>query len=80
MRVKLKKALTIIVATAVLHNILRRRGESLPPDDPEIDLPAPWEQMLSDGQMPQVIEGEQIPVRRHETRDALIANYFISLM
>lgn len=81
-RVKLEKALTIIVATAVLHNILRRREETLPPDDPEVHLPAPWEQILSDGPIPQSqsTESERIPGRLHRTRDALIANYYQSLL
>ncbi|XP_047019526.1 putative nuclease HARBI1 [Helicoverpa zea] len=78
MRVKLEKALTIIVATAVLHNILRRRGEILPPDDPELEIPAPWEQIINDGQMSQAVSGG--PVQQHEARDAIIANYFSSLV
>ncbi|CAK1580190.1 unnamed protein product [Parnassius mnemosyne] len=34
LRVKLDNALVIIMATAVLHKILRQQGETVPPDDP----------------------------------------------
>ncbi|CAK1592206.1 unnamed protein product [Parnassius mnemosyne] len=78
MRVKLEKALTIIIATAVLHNMLRRQGEQLPPDDPEVLLPAPWDELLQLGQM-QSLESAQ-----HSTgqlaRNSLISNYFYSLL
>ncbi|KAJ4438911.1 hypothetical protein ANN_14865 [Periplaneta americana] len=39
---KLEKTFAIIVATAILHNMLRQRREDLPPDNPKMDLPAPW--------------------------------------
>ncbi|KAJ4442349.1 hypothetical protein ANN_03935 [Periplaneta americana] len=44
-RLKLQKIFPIIVATAVLHNTLWQRGEDLPLDDPQMDLPAPWVQL-----------------------------------
>lgn len=39
MRYKLPRIMTIIVATAVLHNIARRNRDQNPPDDPVIKLP-----------------------------------------
>lgn len=79
MRVKLDKALVIIVATAVLHNMLRQRGEDqLPPDHPELIIPAPWEQLLAQGQMDR--EPVRAPTRRNVARDDLVQNYFQSLL
>ncbi|KAI8420656.1 hypothetical protein MSG28_007895, partial [Choristoneura fumiferana] len=46
LRTKIDKSLTIIVATAVLHNMLRQRGEANPLDDQELQLPAPWDELL----------------------------------
>ncbi|CAH2087758.1 unnamed protein product [Euphydryas editha] len=43
LRTKLNKSPTIIVATAVLHNMLRQQGEADPLDDPELQLPALWD-------------------------------------
>ena len=50
-RMKLDKAIAIVVATAVLHNILRRAGEQVPPDDPDLQLPASWDELIQHGQM-----------------------------
>lgn len=44
------KVLSVIVATTVLHNIARRAGDPLPPDDPV--LPALWEDVLENGHIP----------------------------
>lgn len=43
------KILPIIVATAVLHNIARRAEDPLPADDSTLQLPAPWEDILQNG-------------------------------
>ena len=37
----------IIVATIVLHNIARRNNDAVPDVDPELDLPVPWDNMLT---------------------------------
>lgn len=74
MRVKLDKTLVIIVATAVLHNILRRRGEQIPQDDPELQLPAPWEDIIRSGQIGNNMN--QDSTQNSGAREALIANYF----
>ncbi|KAF9417150.1 hypothetical protein HW555_005661 [Spodoptera exigua] len=75
LRVKLDKALTIIIATAVLHNISRQRGEPVPPDDPELVLAAPWDELLRSGQM----ERKSNRPYRNRVRDLLISNYFQNL-
>ncbi|XP_046975193.1 putative nuclease HARBI1 [Vanessa cardui] len=77
LRTKLQNSLVIIVATAVLHNILRQRGEAVPPDDPDLHLPAPWENLIRQGQMD---HRPQLTVRANASRDALIRDYFQSLI
>ena len=75
-RVKPEKTFAIIVATAVLHNILRQAGEPLPPDDP--DLPLPWAELIEQNEIRPVV-----PLRRENEnfrcRRKLIENYFRSL-
>lgn len=78
MRIQLEKALTVIMATAVLHNMLRRRGEQLPPDDPDVQLPAPWDELLQLGQMQNLESAQQST--GHFARNLLIADYFNSLL
>lgn len=39
LRTKLSTTLSIIVATAVLHNIARKRNDELPDDDPDVPIP-----------------------------------------
>lgn len=46
LRVSVENSFPIIVATIVLHNIARRAGEDVPPDDRELILPAPWDILL----------------------------------
>ena len=52
MRLKLNKVIPVIVACAVLHNIARQNGEELPQDDPNLNYPAPWEDILNYGNVP----------------------------
>ncbi|XP_071579480.1 putative nuclease HARBI1 [Temnothorax nylanderi] len=47
---KVERVLPVIVATAILHNIARRAGDPLPPDDPALQLP--WEEILEQGNVP----------------------------
>ncbi|KMQ88101.1 nuclease harbi1 [Lasius niger] len=49
---KVQRVLPVIVATAILHNIARRAGDPLPPDDPALQLPVPWEEILEHGNVP----------------------------
>lgn len=76
--VQLDHSFPIIVATAVLHNILVRAGEELPPDDPHLHLPAPWAALLEGGQMNERLEQQNLP--RQNVRRTLIDNYFRSLL
>ncbi|KAE8747643.1 hypothetical protein FOCC_FOCC005622 [Frankliniella occidentalis] len=48
--VRLRGAMRIIVACGVLHNILRTNGDPTPPDDPALQLPMPWDQLIAYGQ------------------------------
>lgn len=51
LRVKLITVLPIITSTLVLHNIARRSGEEVP-SGLEITLPAPWEELLAQDDIP----------------------------
>lgn len=48
MRYHLQRVLTIIVATAVLHNIAKQNNDLEPDVDPNLNLPAPWDHMLAE--------------------------------
>lgn len=48
MRYHLHRVLTIIIATAVLHNIARHNNKTEPNIDPDLNLPIPWDEMLAD--------------------------------
>lgn len=78
MRVNLDKALVVIMATAVVHNMLCRRGEQLPLYDPELQLPAPWDEILGLGQIPNLEVTQQYS--GNLARTTLVANYFQSLL
>ncbi|XP_026740914.1 putative nuclease HARBI1 [Trichoplusia ni] len=80
LRTKLDKSLTIIVATAVLHNMLMQRGEVNPIDDPALQLPAPWDELLHHGQITQQPQHPQQYIRPNSVRDAIINNYFQSIL
>ncbi|RVE39824.1 hypothetical protein evm_015526 [Chilo suppressalis] len=82
-RVSLKNAIPIIVATGVLNNILKIKGDEMPSDDSIIDLPAPWEEILERGRIRQqrTLYSNSNPSRDlNPTRRALISNYFESLV
>ncbi|KAF6215886.1 hypothetical protein GE061_000221 [Apolygus lucorum] len=78
LRVRLENMLPIITATAVLHNIARRGGEELPIAF-GVTLPAPWEEILSQDDIPALHE-RNVPHRRitrdNEARHRLINIYF----
>ncbi|KAE8742545.1 hypothetical protein FOCC_FOCC011955 [Frankliniella occidentalis] len=48
--VTVDEAMPIIVACAVLHNILRKNGDPQPPDDSALELPMPWDALIAYGQ------------------------------
>lgn len=77
LRVNVQNVFPIIVATAVLHNILRQAGEEMPPDDPILHLPTPWENLIEQGEMRDHI----VAGRGQDTvRTAMVHNYFKSLL
>lgn len=53
MRIKLNKVLVVIIATAVLHNILRQKGEDNPPDDSDLLLSISLDELIRNGQINQ---------------------------
>ncbi|XP_051164287.1 putative nuclease HARBI1 [Leptopilina boulardi] len=78
MQVHWEKTFPIIVATAVLHNILRRAGEGLPRDDPDLNIPAPWDVLMQQGEMGNLVqaEGGRRVHQNHQDRLNLVENYF----
>ncbi|XP_045446885.1 putative nuclease HARBI1 [Melitaea cinxia] len=77
-RVNLKNAPPIIVATGVLHNILQMRGDQMPLDDLSLDLPAPWEEILHQGRIQRSIDNNVRDL--NPSRRSLITNYYQSLV
>lgn len=69
---KVENILPVIVATAVLHNIARRGGDLLPRIDPDLDLPAPWDVLMAEGNVPP----ENYAQGNHQVQNALIHEYF----
>jgi len=49
LRVQLDKVMAIIIATAVLHNIARQSEDEESIDDPNLNLPAPWDEIINYG-------------------------------
>jgi len=49
---KVQRVLPVIVATAILHNIAWRASDPIPPDDPALQLPVPWGEILEQGNVP----------------------------
>lgn len=85
MNVRLQNVMPIIVATAVLFNILRRRNEPDAPDDANIQLPLdnfgvpmPWERIIENGQM-DAQNGEPRNNVNDPHRQAIIHDYFRTL-
>lgn len=76
LRVTLEHSFPIIVATAVLHNILRQAGEEMPPDDPNLDHYPPWQQLLEEGNVEQHDGNAARRPRYDGVRRSLIDNYF----
>ncbi|XP_069686072.1 putative nuclease HARBI1 [Periplaneta americana] len=82
MNVTLDHTFAVITATAVLHNILRRAGEELPQDDPHLQLPAPWAELLGEGQIDGRLYQQNRPISRRDNlvRRTIIDTYFRSLL
>jgi len=74
LRLKLQTSMTIIVATAVLHNIACERNEELPPRDP--DLNADQNIFNEDWD----VQPLQLDNGHRNAREQLIADYFPNLL
>jgi len=74
MRYHLHRVMTIIVATAILHNIARENNDPEPDDDPNLDLPAPWNHILAECNINQRINNDE--VNGATVRTELIHTYF----
>lgn len=86
MRLHVLKVIPIIMACAVLHNILRGRNEPMPPDDPDIRLPVPWAALLQNGNIPPGPRAHNEPPAAgrnlrpgYLARQNLVSTYFDSL-
>ncbi|XP_063223384.1 putative nuclease HARBI1 isoform X2 [Bacillus rossius redtenbacheri] len=79
-QIQLENTFPIIVATAVIHNLLRQAGEELPPDDPDVNLPKPWDELLEEGNDEQNVNNNARHARNDAKRRTLIDNYFRSLL
>ncbi|XP_025266103.1 putative nuclease HARBI1 [Camponotus floridanus] len=74
MRYHQHRIMNIIIATAVLHNIARRNNEAVPDNDPDLNLPAPWDQMLAECNINHRNNNDE--VADVAVRTELIHNYF----
>lgn len=72
-RLKIETAFTVVVATAVLHNIATKRGENIPNVENENDI----QQLIAEGQILNVPHGNQN--EGFQARRTLINNYFANL-
>ncbi|XP_045763464.1 putative nuclease HARBI1 [Maniola jurtina] len=80
--VSVQHSFPIIIATAVLHNIARRSGETTPPDDNIIINPASWDAILADGNI-NIANMNAARTQRtnpnHRRRHEFVTNYFAQL-
>lgn len=74
MRCHQHRIMNIIIATAVLHNIARRNNEAVPDIDSDLNLPAPWDQMLAECNINHRNNNDE--VADVAVRTELIHNYF----
>lgn len=79
MNVRLDNTFPIVVATAVLHNMLRRVGEGIPQDDPNLHLAAPWAEHLNQGEIPQPLNNQALQLNDTLIRRRIINTYFRGL-
>lgn len=78
-RLKLQTILTVIIATAVLHNIARRNGEGEPPVDENVDEHI-LQQRINDGEIPDIPVFQNQPQHTgFHVRRNLIDNFFNNL-
>ncbi|XP_039311272.1 uncharacterized protein LOC120359052 [Solenopsis invicta] len=67
-------------ATAVLHNIARQNRDEDPPEDPNLNLPAPWDEILNYGNINPTENGDNRNNDNAIERRRLINDYFQSLL
>lgn len=65
--------MTIIVATAVLHNIARANADENPPEDPALNLPTPQDDVINEGRMNDQFNAQN---NINATRIQIINEYF----
>lgn len=77
--VTVEHSFPIIIATAILHNIARRSGESMPPNDNQIINSASWDALLALGN----INNGNVDIQRaqrinpnYRRRSEIVTNYF----
>lgn len=70
-RLRIENTLPCIVATAVLHNLARLRGEQQPPIEEEV-FGHRLQQAILQGEIPDIIQQNG----RQDTRSVLVNNYF----
>lgn len=68
--------MNVIVATAVLHNIARQNGDEEPAIDPNVNAPAPWDEILNNGNINPPDNVENINDDNAANRRILINEYF----
>lgn len=76
LRVKLNEVMVIIVATAVLHNIARQNGDERPPEDPNLYIPSPWDELLDSGNINSHENADDLNNDNAYNRRILINDYF----
>lgn len=76
MRYHLHRIMSVIVATAVLHNIARRNNDVVPDLDPELHIPLPWNEMLGECNININNRINNDEINGAATRTEIIHNYF----
>lgn len=73
-RLKLDTVLTVIIATAVVHNICRANNEQEPPYPEDVER---FEQVMRDDDVPNIPPPDNYNLRQgNQIRRELIENYF----
>lgn len=76
LRVQLDKVMAIIIATAVLHNVARQNRNEEPELDPNLNLPAPWNEIFNYGNINPLDNMDNINNENAAGRRILITDYF----
>ncbi|KMQ85441.1 nuclease harbi1 [Lasius niger] len=76
LRLQLDKVMVVIVATAVLHNIVRQNGDEEPSENPNLNLPAPWDEIFNYGNINPLDNADNRNNDNAADRRILINDYF----